>query len=242
MPQNFRSTPEPDYRLIQPSLRGDKRTQWLYSLINRILQVRVENALVYDIDAVDATALPLLLEQFSAEEFTIPGMSEGQTRQLIWDSISIHKHKGTRWAIQHALGIVGAKASISEWWESSRPGQLHTFRIGFYADENPQVGDPIWHERMLQIVQAAKPVRSALAIGIGGRATAGIGAAISQRLGAVLELPAARLPTSAAGGIVAGASLRSGAWLELPAARLPTGAEAGLRVGASLRSGAWLEL
>ncbi|MEM9544276.1 MAG: phage tail protein I [Cyanobacteria bacterium P01_E01_bin.42] len=242
---NFNDTPQPDYRLIQPSLRSDDRTRWLFDLINRIAQIKVENALVYDIDAVTPTAIPDLLEQFSCEEFIIEGMTESQKRQLIWDSVSIHRHKGTRWAINHALSIVGATAEINEWWQGQSRRQTHTFQIAFDADANDQalLSQPDWWPKMVQIVEAAKPARSGFNMAVLGKASVGIGVGAIAAVAAVLDLGIpAKLPTEAEGGVVVGAIASVAAILELPEARLETEAEGRVVVGAIVSVAAILEL
>lgn len=71
--------------------------------------IDLSKLLVYIIDSVDSSALPDLADQFDVLGYN--GMRMAQTesaqRELIKNSIVLHKYKGTEWGIQQALLSLG---------------------------------------------------------------------------------------------------------------------------------------
>lgn len=92
----------------------------------RIDMIEIEALLVYIIDTVPASALPLLADQFSVMGYrgwTLT-TTEAERRSLIKRAIELHSYKGTPWAIKEALKSVGyAGASIQEHAGANYDGQ-----------------------------------------------------------------------------------------------------------------------
>ena len=59
---------------------------------------------------------------------------ESIKRNLIAESISIHRIKGTVSAIRRVLRVLGVEAELSEWFDHG--GIPHTFRLTAWANAN----------------------------------------------------------------------------------------------------------
>lgn len=76
---------------------------------DRLDNIGLENALVYLIDTVDASALPYLAKQFDVLGFKglMLATTIQQTRDIIKQAIALHRYKGTPWAVRQALVSIG---------------------------------------------------------------------------------------------------------------------------------------
>lgn len=207
----------PDYRLLQPSLSQDERCKALFAILWKIRDLDLSKIYVYDIDTVTNTALPILLNQFSAEEFIIPGLTEQQLRELIWEAINLHRRKGTNWAIEKALELVGSIGQVREWWQLFPAGIPHTFVLSFFEHENDPLkfADPDFWERMTALVEQMKPVRASFLVrqGIAAQTQSGMGSA--YRNGMILESQPIGVPLNWGADLGVGAVNRNGIILEL---------------------------
>ena len=96
--------------------------------------------------------------------------SEDTKRQIVRDSIAIHRAKGTRGAVERALGALGFATELSEWFEYG--GAPHTFRIDAYGDDVFAAGltiDPALLDTVTRLVETVKPVRAHFALRVGQR-------------------------------------------------------------------------
>ncbi len=144
--------------LLQPSLQGDARMEALARLIARLSGLPVNVPLVNLFDMVDASALPSLGEQFhvmGAEGWNLAGTEEAR-RALLKKAIELHRHKGTPWAVRHALETVLERpVNVREWFEYE--GKPFFFRVrlnvGGGLDENALKG-------VFRLIYENKNVRS----------------------------------------------------------------------------------
>jgi len=103
--------------------------------------------------------------------------SEEVKRAVIRESVMVHRKKGTPWAIKRLLSAVGASAELREWWQMDPPGQPHTFEIDVYATNIPAVDEdgPLLGEvatqRMADLINSVKPVRSHYTLRVGASYT-----------------------------------------------------------------------
>lgn len=90
------------------------------------------------------------------------GWSESLTREqkieLIRSSISLHLKKGTRWAVEKALEIIGHNAELSEWFEYS--GEPFCFRVIVDSESSTLTSDELI--TLTNYVKAYKNARSRL--------------------------------------------------------------------------------
>lgn len=94
----------PDSIAIYPDIAGlDK------AIAKYMSGIPVTELLVYNIDQVDAKAIPALAEQFDVLGYK--GMklakTEDDQRQIIKRAIELHRYKGTIWSVKEAMKSVG---------------------------------------------------------------------------------------------------------------------------------------
>ncbi|WP_199225979.1 phage tail protein I [Chromobacterium sp. Panama] len=110
-------------------LAKDERFGQLAQLTTRLGDADLSTLLVYLVDQVDAGWLPALAEQFhvAGDEGWRLSQGERQRRELIKQSIHLHRSKGTRWSLQQVLATLALSGQISEWFEYG--GKPYHFKI-----------------------------------------------------------------------------------------------------------------
>lgn len=102
-----------------------------------------------------------------------------EKRALVKNSFALNRKRGTRWAVERVLGLLGLDAEIVEWWEEgATPG---TFRIAL-LDVTERGFDPSEIEFLDDLVAAYKPLARHLAsvtVALGGAGTAYAHGAVS---------------------------------------------------------------
>lgn len=103
---------------LPPALAGDERFAQLCELLTETFADLDLNAmLVYLVDQVKAPLLPILADQFSLldEAAWLLAESEDARRNLIKNSVELHRYKGTPWAIREVIRLLGfGEGSILE--------------------------------------------------------------------------------------------------------------------------------
>jgi len=112
------------------------------------------------IDTVEASALPHLAEQFhiTGNEGWINCQNEEEKRDLIKNSIKLHKYRGTKYALIKVLDVLGLNGKISEWFEYD--GTPYHFRLS--VDMNDRSFDLTTESQLLELIEENKNVRSKL--------------------------------------------------------------------------------
>jgi len=94
----------PDSVAIYPDIAGFDK-----AIAKYCAGIPVSELLVYNIDQVDAKAIPALAEQFDVLGYK--GMrlakTEDDQRQIIKRAIELHRYKGTIWSLKEAMKSVG---------------------------------------------------------------------------------------------------------------------------------------
>lgn len=146
--------------LLQPPLAGDERFQALGQLAARLNGLDLSALLVYLVDTVSASALPHLAEQFHimGYEGWQFARDDAERRRLIKRSIELHRHKGTKWALQQVLETLQLVGTITEWFEYG--GDPGYFRINI--DLATRGIDETTFDALVALVAEYKNVRSHL--------------------------------------------------------------------------------
>jgi phage tail P2-like protein len=95
---------------LPPPLAGDERFTLLCELLNQALDdLDLNVMLVYLIDLVKPSLLPILADQFSLldEAAWQLAESQGAKRNLIKGAGELHRFKGTPWAIREVIRLLG---------------------------------------------------------------------------------------------------------------------------------------
>lgn len=110
---------------------------------------------IWNADTCPVHLLPWLAWAFSVDEWD-SNWSEAQKRQTIKDSAFIHKHKGTRAAVERALSVLPFESQLLEWFEQSPSSNPYTFLIQT-TPLDISVNDAA---TLIRLVNAAKNLRS----------------------------------------------------------------------------------
>lgn len=86
--------------------------------------------------------------------------SEDQKRATIAASVQVHRIKGTRGAVNRALGALGYDISLVEWFQDAPKGAPYTFRLVVEVDDRG-VDDALYFT-LEQVVNRSKNTRSHL--------------------------------------------------------------------------------
>ena len=101
----------------------------------------------------DESLLDLLAWQFHVEGYELAQTIE-EKRDLVKNAIELHKHKGTKYAVQKALESVGIEGNIEEWFEYG--GKPYLFRITTDITEKSGIDT----QKLLDVVNSYKNERS----------------------------------------------------------------------------------
>lgn len=134
---------------------------------DQILAARIEGIDVpirniWNPDLCPAALLPWLAWALSVDEWD-SSWSETQQRQVVKNSIIIHRHKGTRGALEAALESLGFSVTIIEWWEKDPKGTPGTFDLNILVPAGYKVNEATYAE-VERMAMKAKNTRSHLGI------------------------------------------------------------------------------
>lgn len=148
-----------DELLLPPALAGDPRMQAMGAVAQRLSHLDLQPLMVYLVDTVPASVLPHLAEQFHllGEGWQF-ARNEDERRMLIKRAIELHRHKGTKWAVQQVLETLSLSGQITEWFEYG--GAPYRFRID--VDLSGRGIDEVTYDTLVQLVNEYKNVRSHL--------------------------------------------------------------------------------
>jgi phage tail P2-like protein len=122
---------------------------------------------IWDPESCPVELLPWLAFAFSVDVWDAEWPEEMQ-REVIRRSFEVHQHKGTRKAVERALGALGFNVDLSEWFEYG--GDPHTFRIDAFGDDIFGAGyqvDAALLDKVTQAVETVKPARAHFELRIG---------------------------------------------------------------------------
>ena len=144
--------------ITPPNLLVDKNIKALVEAVEpefEKIKSEIVNVLIYPrIDELDEEVLDLLAWQFHIEGYDL-ATDITEKRNLIKKAIELHRYKGTRYAIEEVLKILGLEGQIKEWYETN--GELPPYTFSIITEKEP---DSI--ERLIKLVNEYKNVRSQL--------------------------------------------------------------------------------
>ena len=118
--------------LFPPNLRKDENVQAFAEILDRVFSELTEQDLqklfVYAVDNQPEEVLDWLAWQFHVEGYDLAKTVE-EKRNLVKNAIELHRYKGTKYAVQKALSILGLTTEIVEWFETGGNLPPHTFGI-----------------------------------------------------------------------------------------------------------------
>lgn len=148
-------------RTIPAVLQQDQRMVGLTSAVADILVDRMDEInqlLIYQrIDELPEELLDILAYDFKVDWWD-DGYTVEEKRQLLKDSWYVHRHKGTKAAVERAISAIYPKTTVQEWFEYG--GDPYTFQLRI--DVTDQIVSLTKHLRALELVDYYKNVRSHL--------------------------------------------------------------------------------
>ena len=129
-------------------------------LFSRFQDLDTECLLIYLFDKVEESALVHLAEQFhiTGNEGWAGCTTVEEKRDLIKNSLNLHRYRGTKYSLVRVLEILGLNGKVSEWFEYG--GRPYYFRISI--DMNKKGFDENTEQSLLDLITANKNVRSKL--------------------------------------------------------------------------------
>lgn len=126
------------------------------ALVIQLKESYDEADLLYDLVNIDKLPEPLLdvIAYEKHVDFYDKQLTIEQKRELIKSSISWHRKKGTRWAVERVVSIVYPNANVYEWFEYDG----HKYRFKIEVDE-PFIASKDM-KRLRELVEATKNKRS----------------------------------------------------------------------------------
>jgi phage tail P2-like protein len=118
--------------------------------------------------------LPWLAWSVSVDEWSA-AWPDDYKREVIRQSVAIHRLKGTKGAVRRALEVMGFGAEIKEWFENG--GASHTFDVEAFADDIFEAGytiGPDLYDLVVRQIDHVKPARSHFTLKVGERFKAAI--------------------------------------------------------------------
>jgi len=131
----------------------------------RMNSIELEALLVYVIDSVSASALPVLARQFDVEGFVGYGVAtnDAQRREIIKRAIELKRYMGTVYAIREAMRICGyTDAILNEGIDMGNPA-IDWARFSIDSQLGDTVGlDGVSQSNLAKLIREYKNVRSYL--------------------------------------------------------------------------------
>ena len=129
-------------------------------LFSRFQDLDVNCLLTNLFDEVDESALIHLAEQFhiTGNEGWLNCQTEKERRELLKNSLKLHKFRGTKYALVRVLNILGLNGNVNEWFEYG--GKPYHFKISI--EMNNRAFDFDTENSLLELINANKNVRSKL--------------------------------------------------------------------------------
>ena len=143
-----------------PEFYRDNERDW-YHFIKEVFSPEFEIALkeieslwnLIDIDTIPEDKLPLLADNLG---FTLSDILPVSFRKQLANAIDLHKFKGTRFAVEKVLEVMGLPANLSEWFEYG--GNPYRFKVEV-SSPSRQI-TPELRNRLIQLINEYKNERS----------------------------------------------------------------------------------
>ena len=152
--------------IIPRSIANDKNVKAIISAADpefqKVSQDTREAFIISRISELPENVVDLLAWQWHVDSYE-PDLPIETKRELVLDSITWHRKKGTKASIESALKKLGFVPTIKEWFETGT--KPHTFEVyGHYKDNDLKVDflGPDTDEILTRVIEITKPARSKL--------------------------------------------------------------------------------
>ena len=117
-------------KLVSQSFLEDEKAKQICEVINTELQGLMANVhfaeSAYDVDNATEAVLEHIAWQLNSELFFL-GSTLEEKKRLVKEAIKLHRRKGTKYAVEHAIQLIIPTATVSEWFEYD--GNPYHFKV-----------------------------------------------------------------------------------------------------------------
>lgn len=117
-------------KLVSNSFLEDEKAKQVCEVINTELQSLMSNITfaesAYDIDNATEAVLEHIAWQLNSELFFV-GKTLEEKKQLVKETIKLHRRKGTKYAVEHSIQLIEPNAQVKEWFEYN--GEPYHFKV-----------------------------------------------------------------------------------------------------------------
>ena len=125
----------------------------------RIEQVEIPISTLWNPWECSLAVLPFLAWALSVDSWR-SDWPETVKRRVVANSLSVHRIKGTRKAVEIAIDTLGLDYQVKEWFEEYPEAQPGTFKIDIYINDDAYLHTS--DKELEQVIHSAKNVRSHL--------------------------------------------------------------------------------
>lgn len=138
----------------------------------RIEDVQIPIATLWDPWKCPLDVLPFLAWALSVDMWRAD-WPENVKRRIVASSLSVHRRKGTRSAVEQALRDLGVTVDLVEWFQTTPPAERGTFDVTAWANENitsePGYLNQALYDQLRQTINNAKNTRSHYTFKVGAK-------------------------------------------------------------------------
>lgn len=117
-------------KLVTNSFLEDEKARQICEVVNKELQKVLNKTKFaeasYDVDNATSAVLEHIAWQLNSELFFL-GATLEEKKRLVKEAISLHRKKGTKYAVEHSIQLIIPNAKVEEWFEYS--GEPYHFRV-----------------------------------------------------------------------------------------------------------------
>lgn len=175
----------------------------LEQLIREQFDFGMDLSEVNNADKCPAGFLPWLAWSRSVDTWD-NAWTDAQKRAVIKASFSVHKAKGTIGAVRNAVGALGYRTKITEWWQYN--GTPYTFKVTVFINDRPM--DAAAQASMRDVITQAKNGRSGYQLDLAAAVRAKIKIAVALMTGRRIRVgPWQQTESTAQGKLVLASAL-----------------------------------
>ncbi len=120
--------------LVPPGVRDERQKAFVQTLDAMLGQIDFSSLIMSDVQTVDARLLPVLVVEYSCQEFIEPGLEDGVVRDLLARSYDLHAMKGTVAGTRLGLSLLGMRVDWKQWYLTNPKGPHDTHVVTAFVN------------------------------------------------------------------------------------------------------------
>ena len=204
-------------KLVPPGVKDERQDAFAKTLNDMLGTIDIQSLIMSDVWKVDACLLPVLVVEYSMQEFIEPGLSDDTVRGLLANAYELHEKKGHVDGVRLGLSLLGMTAHWVQWYQQVPKATHDTHVVTVFTDEalfSPITEESVnkSHKAATRMINATKRWSQDVALSFGVRSLVDnyVGAVSGVGGRYVAALPADDIPSYPVIEIVSAASLFGG--------------------------------